>query len=79
MTFREFIEKEEAELFDVGIHQMDEFVGSTLKFLGGVGGNLLSQAGRGAVNAVGGIAQGAMGTGQTALAGLQAALAQLSH
>lgn len=73
MTFREFIEKEEAELFDVGIHQMDEFVGSALRFLGGVGGNFISQVGRGAVNTVSGLAQGAVGTGQTALAGLQAA------
>lgn len=71
MEFKEFLENEEAKLFDAGLEQMDEVLGTALKFLGGAGGNLISQGARGLGNAVSGIAQGALGTGQTALGGLQ--------
>ena len=74
MDFKEFIENEEAVLFDIGLEQMeqmDEVLSSTLKFAGGVGGNLISQLGRGVGNLAGGLAKGAVGTGQTALGGLQ--------
>jgi hypothetical protein len=76
MDFKEFIENEEAALFDIGLEQMeqmDEVLSSTLKFAGGAGGNLISQLGRGVGNLASGLARGAVGTGQTAIGGLQLA------
>jgi hypothetical protein len=73
MEFREFLELEEAELFDLGIDQIDEGLGSALKFAAGAGGNLLSQAARGGLNATTGIGQSAIGASQGVLAALQAA------
>lgn len=70
MEFKEFLQKEEDELFDLGI---DEVLGSALKFLGGAGGNLISQVGRGSGNLATGLGQTALGAGQGALSALQAA------
>jgi hypothetical protein len=73
MEFKEFLENEEAKLFDVGLEQMDEVLGTALKFAGGLGGNLISQTGRGLGNLATGLGQSAIGTGQGALSALQAA------
>jgi uncharacterized phage infection (PIP) family protein YhgE len=73
MEFKEFLAREEAKLFDSELDQIDEVLGTALKFLGGVGGNLASQVARGAGNAVSGITRTTAGTGQAALAALQAA------
>jgi len=73
MEFREFIELDEAELFDAGLESMDEWLGSALKFVAGATGNALSQTGRAVGNIVGGAAQGAYGLGQGALSAAQRA------
>jgi hypothetical protein len=70
MNFKEFIEKEEKELFEQGL---DEVIGSGLKFIGGVGGNLISQSGRSIGNMAKGLSQGAIGAGQGVLGSLQMA------
>jgi len=73
MEFREFIELDEAELFDAGLESMDEWLDSALKFVAGATGNALSQTGRSVGNIVGGVAQGAYGLGQGALSAAQRA------
>lgn len=65
MDFKEFIEQEEAELFDEGI-------GAPLRFAAGAAGNFISQTARGVGNLGYGAAQGTLGMGQTALGALQA-------
>lgn len=73
MEFKEFLDKEEEELFESNIDQLDEFVGTGLKFLGGLGGNFVSQAARGLGNATVGLGQSMIGTGQGVASALQAA------
>jgi len=68
-----FLEQEEAKLFDEGLDQIDEVLGTAAKFIGGLGGNLLSQTARGLGNVATGLGQSAIGTGQGALSALQAA------
>lgn len=73
MEFREFFEQEEAKLFDEGLEQIDEVLGSALRFIGGAGGNFVSQTARGIGNLATGVGQSAIGTGQGVLSALQAA------
>jgi hypothetical protein len=73
MEFREFIENEEAALFDEGIEHIDEWLGSALKFAAGATGNALSQTGRAIGNVSSGVLQGTYGIGQGVLSAAQRA------
>ena len=73
MEFREFIEEDEAELFEEGLESMDEWIGSALKFTAGAAGNALSQTARAAGNIGAGATQGAYGLGQGVLSAAQRA------
>lgn len=75
MNFKEYvILEEDYDLFvNLDESSLDEVLGSGLKFLGGFGGNLISQTGRGIGNLGVGLGQGAYGLGQGALGALQMA------
>lgn len=70
MEFREFLkEEEELDLFAAAV--LEEGLGGVLRGLGGFGGNLISQTGRGAYNLAGGLGRTAGGIGSIGLGAVQ--------